>query len=216
MMQPVDAATDADLASAADDLSPRTRLVLFHQTATSTETALTLPASEFTLARLRELGCTTANLRAAELSVAQLRRFGIATAAELRSAGFDALDLRNASFAADCIAAFGASGTVAAFLHTPSDAVALAGTHAASVLGVGCEALLRACAGEPAVARVVLEQLAPGALQSVALDVLLDSGLQLPALAELGYPFTAIVDHFRPSPQQLALLGAKPLGARRA
>ena len=195
------------------DLSPRTRLRLFHGTSTSVATALEIDAASLTIAKLREMGCTPANMRAAELTPQKLAYFGVQDAESLRSLGFDAFDLRELAFASECIARFGSQATRGAFVCAPSDAVALAGTQSAVMLGLTPEVLLNTTAGDAVAARTCLALLPTGALRTITLDTLLATGLQIPALAELGYSFAQIVAHFQPTPEQLKILGARQLAS---
>ena len=195
----------------ADDA--RTRLLLFHQTSTLVERALAVKLDNVGAAVLRDMGCTARNLRAAELRPRVLHSMGVDSPASMRLMGLDALDLRSADFASDCVALYGAAATLEAFCATPSDAVALAGSPGAVMLGLTPHQLLETTAGAPAAAKEVLSQLPTDALYSVRLPTLLDTGLQLPALGDCGYTFARVVETFAPDTRQLELLGARSFSA---
>lgn len=189
------------------DLSPRTRLALFHGSATSVERALSVDMSSVSVAELRSMGVTADNLRATGMKTALLNSIGIRSAEDMRTMGIDALDLDDVGFCSQCVAKYGAAEVRRCFLVNASDGVALAGTQASHMLGVTPLQLLEASAGDPLAAKTVLQQLPPQSLGGVDLDTLMNTGIQMPALTECGYGFAYIVKHYKPTPTQASLMG---------
>ena len=190
-------------------LTPEQKLCLFSGTCVDTAVALAIDETAYNAARLVTEGVKGRNVRAAGLGPRALRELGwIDKPGDLQVLGLDALDLADASFCSQCIGLFGAHETVAAFLSTPSDAVALAASAAQRLLDVSVEQLLRATAGAPEETASVLTQLPVGAVQGVAIETLLATGVQAGTLAALGCSLDELVKAFAPTPAQLRHLGA--------
>lgn len=189
------------------ELSPRTRLALFHGSSTSVSDALQMDLSNMTTADLRARGVTADNLRSTSMKATLLQKIGIKTAEDLKDTGLDALDLNDVSFCSQCVARHGAHEVRQVFLVTASDAVALAGTQASQMLAITPSHLLEAAAGDAKAAKTVLQQLGSHALKHVSLETLMNTGIQLPALTECGYGFAFLMKEYSPTPIQAALLG---------
>lgn len=190
------------------DLTTRQRLIIAHGTSISAETALSMPAEEFTFEFLVENSVKAANLAAASIGPATLRRHGCTTASNLVNLGFDSLYLTDSKFATEASHAFGSAEVSAAFLKSASDAVALAGSDGMQILSVDVSALLERCVGAPAEAAAVLQQLPAGrCLTDVKASVLLDSGLRKGALGQLGYSLSVLVEQTGASAAELRKLG---------
>ena len=148
---------------------------------------MTTPEADITACILKQKGATVVNMTAAGLGPLALKKMGVPTAAALRELGFDALHLADARFAAEAAAAFGSNAVVASFVSDASDAVAVAGSAAAEILGITCADLLACCAGGPVEAHAVLQQLEQGsALENTPVKILLDTGIRSAALADVG------------------------------
>ena len=92
---------------------------------------------------------------------------------------------------------------------TASDAVAVSGSLAVSLLGLDLGTLLVMCAGSPTDAYAVLEQSKPRGqvLHGVAAETLLDTGLRSQALTSLGYTALSVAAQTRATPAELEYLG---------
>ena len=113
-----------------------------------------------TIADLRAQGVTASMLRACAVPPIVLARSG-ASLKDLRALGFDALDLAaQPALAGQLVAFFGKAPTAVAFLQTAADAVSIAASDAARILGLTPRQLLQACAGAPIAATACLDQLA--------------------------------------------------------
>lgn len=133
------------------------------------------------------------NLLAAGLSPLHLRARGARDASELVAMGFDTLHLVDAEFCSAAIAAFGAQSVVDAFLHGPIDAISIAGSCAARMLGLSTQSLLELCRGAPAEALAVLKVVSDP--RGVHVSTLLDAGLRSDHLVEAGvsHAFKAVL-----------------------
>lgn len=149
----------------------------------------------------------SANVRAARIGPLTLKEWGAREASDLLALGFDAIDLRSATFAHEASSAYGSKAVVDAFVASARDAIGLAGTASARALGLQPERLLRACAGSPSDAFEVLAQLPKSALQGVPPRVLLDAGLRAPGLAECGFSRAAVVAQTNATPEEMRKLG---------
>jgi hypothetical protein len=168
-------------------LSGFQRLALCSQTRLSAEKAISIPENELTFASLVKLGAKPQNFGAAGVRPLRLKEMGANSVADLVAAGFTSLWLCDESFSCELVAAFGAADAKQAFLQTASDAVALAGTSAATELSVGVDELLSLCCGLPTEAFEVVRQLEPkDRTQGLRMRTLLDSGLRAPQLRGLG------------------------------
>lgn len=169
-------------------LDVKQRLTLFHNTSLSNADALGLDDDAINFDLLVRHGVTALNIATANVRILALKRRGVDDVTKLRRLGFDALHLVDPVLCADASAAYGAKAVIDCFLVAPQDAVALAGSDAVAILGLGNEELLAVCAGAPIEAFAVLEQHAggPNPLAGVAATTLLDTGLRAPQLKTLG------------------------------
>jgi len=189
-------------------LTAEQRYALFFNTGVSRAEALAMSAADMIPQRLLSLGVTPQNMRAAAIGPMCLKRLGAGRATDLVQLGFTSLHLADPRWAAEAVAAHGASEVVDAFLKTPSDAVCIAATENAHVLNVGVASMLRVCACAPVEAAAVLEQLPRGAaLHDVPISVLLDTGLRAGALLKAGYGIAHIVEQTGAAGDDLARLG---------
>lgn len=189
-------------------LSPKMRLCLFYESSCNSEEALALQESDITPDFLIANGVKARNMLAAGVGPRFLKDIGVSDCAQLRTMGFDALDLADTKFASEACLAYGADEILKVFLTGASDAVAIAGSDTIHITGVSTKALLSACAGAPTEARAVLQQLPSGAsLEGVDADTLLDTGIRKSVLLELGYSLTSIVSQTKANAKQLATLG---------
>ena len=196
-------------ASAPAALTPKQRATLVLHSATSPAAAMAMDDAEFNADFFLAQGITARSLRAAKLTPQMLKQRGATSARVLRQLGYDALDLTDATFCANCIAVFGAADLLAEFMQTAADAVAVAGSSAARQLGLDVGTLLVLCAGAPVEAQSVIAQTPPrgGALQGVAAATLLDTGLRGGALRGLGYTASSICAQTMASATELEQLG---------
>ena len=189
-------------------LTPKQRLYLFHETSCSAEEALAFEEADITLDLLIAKGVHARNMSVAGVGPSLLKRMGCEDCATLRSLGFDALHLADVKFATEANAMYGARAVVKVFLACASDAVSVAGTAAANILGIHARELLAACAGAPTEAHAVLQQLSPGvALEGVDARTLLDTGLRKAVLAELSYSLASVASQTNATAAELAKLG---------
>lgn len=183
------------------------------------------------VAELLKAGVRAEHLRALQVPVPALLRAG-ASLNDIKAFGFDALDLAHSpSLAGQLVSHFGKAQTAAAFLDSPSSAVALAASDAMRILGLTPRLLVKATAGAPEECLACLEQLcmkhsvevrAAGAgggpmvlahpLQGIGIDELASAGLDVNVIeARLGVPVPALgellgVDLAR-NPMGLSTLG---------
>ena len=171
-----------------EGLSARQKLVLFHSSGVSASEALSLDDESITFDLMIRNGVKPVNIVAAGVRVTTLKKHGVVEASQLRRLGFDALHLVEPEWCADASAAYGASNVISAFLVSPQDAVALSGSDAVKILNITVDALLETCAGAPAEAVSVLQQVTDlHPLQGVNPRVLLDTGMRAQQLKQLGY-----------------------------
>lgn len=192
-----------------DALDERTRLILFHGSPLPVSSALAVDLRNVGMLRMREMGIKADNLRAASIGPVLLREAGVSTASELRALGFDALDLRDVSFASQAIACYGTGDTVEAFVCGAADAVNVVGSSGCDLLCITPERLLKCVAGEPSAARSVISELRSNALSEVSFDTLLSTGIQTDQLAAVGYNLNSIVTLFSPTTEQLRIMGVR-------
>ena len=191
-----------------NELSVRQRLCLFHGTGVGAEEALSMQQDSITFEVLISNGVNATNLTVAQLKPMALKRMGVQDASQLRRLGFDALHLTDAAFCTEANAAYGADSVVDAFLTSPSDAVALAGSEAMHILNISTDKLLESCAGAPTEALSVLQQITDAdPLKGIPASVLLDAGLRAPALAKLGMNFGKLMSQTAATPDQALKLG---------
>lgn len=171
-----------------EGLTARQKLTLFYNSSVSASEALAMEDEDFSFDLLIRNGVKPVNFRTAGVKATTLKRLGVQDASQLRRLGFDALHLVDEEWCADASAAYGAAHLISAFLVSPQDAVALAGTEAVKTLNVSVEMLLEACAGAPTEAASVIKQAnSPNPLKEVSANTLLDTGLRAQQLKQLGY-----------------------------
>ena len=189
-------------------LTVKQRLGMFQGTGVTTETALMVEEKDITFDYLISNGVRALNLVTADLRPLSLKKYGVETASQLRRLGFDALHLSDAVFCSEANAAYGAEEVIGAFLTSPSDAVALAGSEAIHVLGITTVQLLEMCAGAPTEANAVLQATTgPSPLEGVCAKHLLDSGLRAAQLTALGFNFAKLMSDIGATPEDVQKLG---------
>jgi hypothetical protein len=191
-----------------DAITPRQRLAIGRKIMVP-ENVLSMDPAELNMQFFKENGIPGTNLRLAGLMPRELKTLGATDATELRTLGYDALDLSESAFCSSCIAAFGSENVTSAFLLCPGDAVAIAGSTAVIQLGITVSRLLEACSGAPVQAKAVLQQVEPrgGALTGVPAWVLLDSGIRAKALCSVGYHSNAILSQTGCTQTEITQLG---------
>lgn len=196
-------------------LSSKQKLAILHKSGAGAghvdlNKAISVSDDMFTLGYLKEHSCGVC-LSAAGLGPLKLHSsHGLETAMDLRELDFDAIDLvRDAKFVGEAIRLFGAQEIVSAFLTSPGDAVVLAGSNAATQLGITTTALLMQCPGAAVEAKNVLQQLNPRetCLEGVPFSVVADTGLRALALVELGLTSENVKQQLGCTRDQLRLLG---------
>lgn len=171
-----------------EGLTARQKLTLFYNSSVSASEALSMDDQDISFDVLVRNGVKPVNFRAAGVKATTLKRLGVQDASQLRRLGFDALHLVDQEWCEEASAAYGAAHVIAAFLVSPQDAVALAGTEAVKTLNLNVEMLLEVCAGAPTEAVSVLKQVNdPSPLKGVRAHVILDAGLRSQQLKQLGY-----------------------------
>ena len=176
-----------------EGLSVRQRLALFHGSGVNAESALTTTEDEITFEMLLKHGVKALNIQAAGIRPLQLKRYGVTQAQQMRRLDYDALHLVDPVICNEANAAFGARDVISAFLNSPQDAVALAGSEAVTILNLSVQQLLEVCAGAPTEAISVLKQSQEEVpLRGVEIKVLLDTGVRAPQLKQLGYNLASI------------------------
>ena len=174
-------------------LDVRQRLTLFKNTTLASEAALRMAEGDITYDVLLRHGVQAVNVQAAGLRPSALRRMGCTSARQLRRLGFDALHLVDPAVCTDANAVYGAAEVVEAFLCTPQDAVALAGSDAVATLDLSVDQLLQVCAGAPTEAHAVLQQCQQkNPLAGVQAKTLLDTGLRATQLRALGFNLASL------------------------
>jgi hypothetical protein len=183
-------------------LDVRQKLTLFHNTGVTAEQALTMADADITFEVMVSQGVKALNIVTAGIRPLRLKQLGVQTPSQLRRLGFDALHLVDKATCEEANAAYGASSVVAAFLSSPSDAVAFAGSEAVHTLNITVGQMLEACAGAPTEALSVLQQQSmEKPLREVNATTLLDTGLRATQLKQVGITLTALNDMpgFEPS-----------------
>lgn len=169
------------------ELTPRQKVSLTFGLGVLVSEAVEMTSQEFEFNALLQRGTTPANLMCSGLRAGELRLLGFTKTAHYKRLGFDALHLVDASFCEDLKNEFGSDAVLTTFLTSAGDAVALAGSQAAAILGCSTERLLRLCAGFPTEACEVLRQSSSASLlEGVSARTLLDTGLRSGQLASLG------------------------------
>ena len=191
-----------------EKLSVRQKLAMFHGTTISAEQALMMDEKDITYDMWTAHGVTALNLVTAELRPMTLKKFGLSNPQQMRRIGFDALHLTDPLFCNEANAAFGAESVIEAFLTTPSDAVALAGSEALTTLGISMQRLLEACAGAPTEACAVVQQdKSPEPLKDVPATVVLDTGIRAPQLKSFGINVIRAVQQMNASNDEMRKFG---------
>ena len=172
-----------------NELTLRQKIIVFDGTSIGAETLERMADSDLTFRFMRSHGVRAVCLAAAGISPESLKARGAASCLDLKSVGFEAVDVvKDSSFCSSCIAAFGGEDVVETFLVTPADAIMFSGSPAMYQLGITPEQLLSACAGSATEAFWVLKQLPVGtSLQGVSVKVILDTGLRAQGMQALGY-----------------------------
>ena len=191
-----------------EGLTVRQRLTLFHGTALTAEEALSHDEDGINFDMMLKNGVKAVNITAAGLRPLALKKHGVEEAVQLRRLGFDALHLVDPVLCNEANAAYGAQAVICAFLNSPQDAVALAGSEAVSTLNLTLQQLLEACAGAPTEAQSVLQQCSDqNPLSGLSAKILLDTGLRAPQLKQMGYNLLSIKELSCVGPQDLGKLG---------
>lgn len=190
------------------DLSTRQRLIAFADSGLSAEQVLTMPVEEFTYDLMKQYKVSALNITTASVGPATLKRLGFEGCEQMRDLGFDALSLADPKFAEEAVSSFGSEDVKSVFLSSPSDAVAISGSDAMTIVGITVEDMLKQCAGAPVEAFAVLQQLPLGqALRGCAASVVLDTCLRRESLLKLGYGLAKTAEHTGASAGELSKLG---------
>ena len=170
-------------------LSLKQKIIIFDGTSVNAETLGKMDDSQIDFNFMRAHGVKAVCLSAAGVTPKILKSRGTTSASDLKSIGFEAIDLvKDSSFCSYCIAAFGADDIVQTFLVTPSDSVMIANSPAMHQLGITSTKLLSICAGSANEAFWTLKQLPIGTgLTGVPVSVVLDTGLRGQGMRNLGY-----------------------------
>ncbi len=190
-------------------LTARQRLALVIGGKLTAQEALSASDADLDHAFFLRHGVDATTLTSVGIGPRQLKRRGAADPARLCALGFGAIDLCDASFCTDAVAAYGADAVVAAFVSRPADALLLAGTSAAEQLGLDMGTLLGMCKGDPGLAHQVLLQARSRTqgLAGVAPLTLLETGLRKSQLGALGYGRNDVARQTRATEAQLRELG---------
>lgn len=196
-------------AHAAPALTTRQRLALVINGTVTAKDVMSADDQDLDYAFFVKHKVASATLTSVGIGPTQLKQRGAAQPAQLRTLGFETLDLCDAAFCSDAVAAFGADEIVAEFLATPSDALLLAGTSAIEQLGLDVGTLLCVCDTDFALAYQVLVQTKPRGqcLVGVAPLTLIESGLRKSQLVALGYSRESVARQTRASAEELVELG---------
>ena len=191
-----------------DGLDVRQRLTLFNGSGLNAEQALSTNEDDITYEFLIKHGVKALNIACAGIRPLALKKLGAVEAQQLRRLGFDALHLVDPVFCNEANAAYGAADVIGAFLNTPQDAVALAGSEAMGTLNLTIEQLLSACAGAPTEAVSVIQQSKEASVfRGVNATTILDTGLRAPQLKQLGYNLASIHEVVGMGPNEIRKLG---------
>lgn len=163
--------------------------------------------STLTIEWLQARGVTSRHFIACGTDVRALKSRGCSLQ-DLTELGYDMLDMvGNPDVADGLVAAYGCDDVINYLCRGPSDAVAVAGTHAQKMLCLSPELLLQRCAGLPEYALGVLKQLGPVGLRGVQAATLLQCELDAPRLAAAGHGIMAVSRDVLGSTQDIAKLG---------
>lgn len=188
-----------------DQFTLRQRVALVCGNAALTaERMLVVPDADISAAFLRDNGVTARQLIAAGVRVQNLRARG-ATIDDCLALGFDALDVVASDVLATQFAvAYGEDACRAAFMRTPSDAVALAGSFAQSRFAISTQQLLHTCSMCEDETIAVLRQLGPQALSGVKASELKIDGVGAAQLRASGFSKLAVAQQLVGSPAERA------------
>lgn len=197
------------MAHSPSTLKERARLALFHCTSMLPAEALAAKDDEIDFNMMLCHGVKPPNILAARVGAMALQKRGFDTPLRFRQLGFDAGHLAaDAAFTNELSLVHGRDATVSAFVVTASDAVAVTGTEAQSILGLTPTDLLMRCAGFPSEAGCVLEQLPHGvSLRGVLPIVVLDAGLRVHQLKACGYSLAQVVEQTGANGRELTKFG---------
>lgn len=189
-------------------LSCKQRMCIFHDSKVDAGDPLSVADGDITFKLMRAFECRWQCIATAGVPFEELVLRGFTSPHEFRCMGMDAFDLEDISTTRLLVRAFGATMTTLAFLGTARDAVALAGTESARLLGVGLDELLKLCAGEPIGAETVLKRHGSPSLvlQATTIRRLRDTGICQRALRECGLTLALLLDA-RPPPTTADLSG---------
>lgn len=198
-----------DDASANERLSTRQKLALVVGTSLKAEAVCEMADEAIDYDFLRTNGVTAAVLKAAKFSIAQLKQRGVDSPGKLAALGFSTLHLLDTAFCTECLDTYGADSVLTQFFVSANDAVILAGSEAATTLGLDVGLLLLLCAGQTRASKEVLSQCNPKseALRGVPALTLIETGLNATQLSQLGFTAEAVREQTRASPDQLRSLG---------
>ena len=190
-------------------LDARTRLMLFYETGISAAQLLVMDDAHIRHELMSTHRVPALRFVAAKIGPSWLRERGFDSVEALVGMGFDSLHLAaSEAFCEELASEYGREAAVSAFLRTPEDAVALAGSPATAVLQIRACALLQACVGSPPHAVAVMQQLTPAtALDGVTADLLLDAGVRLRTLGQCGITLHDLVTKTGATPLHLSKLG---------
>ena len=191
-----------------DGLGMRSRVALFNGTSVSATEAFALEDEQINHDSMLRAGVKSVNILVANLGPMNLSKRGFDTPAKLRSFGFDSGHLCDPTWCNEACMAYGRDALMAAFVVSASDAVAIAGSEAMSLLNITSCELLERCAGFPGEAHAVLQQLPQGiSLRNVHPRILLHSGLRMNALNSCGYGLQSLVEQTGADARDLTKLG---------
>ena len=190
-------------------LTLRQKLALVVGTSLKAETLIDMNDEAIDYTFLRENGIGATVLRAAGISVSQLRQRGVDTVGKMTELGYSTLHLTDGTFCAESVSTFGADAVLSEYFCTASDAVIIAGSPAASQLGLDVGMLLLVCANKPIAAREVLSQCRPRGecLRGVPPVTLIETGLTAVHLAKLGFDAAAVREQTLANLVQMEALG---------
>lgn len=171
-------------------ITAKRRLALVAGTQVQPKHVLEMPDADINYNFLLKHNIPVSNIRVGGFTPTVLQARGAADAEALHTLGFDALHLLNTAFLNDAVSVYGHGDLVATFLKTPYDAVALADAAVMQTLSLTIGRLIEECAGSPAEAVAVLQQLK--SITDLPITTLLDTGIRGPQLAELGYTYQEV------------------------
>jgi len=209
VVRTIDDESPSQFAHGALPLTTRQRLALVIGGKLTAQEALSAKDEDVNYEFFVKHAMTSETLTSVGIGPTQLKQRGATHPSQLRTLGFGTLDLCDAAFCADAVAAFGADELVAEFLVTPSDALVLAGSSAVEQLGLDVGTLLCVCEADFDFAFQVLLQSKPRGkcLVGVAPLTLLESGLRKSQLVALGYNKASVAEQTRASEEELTELG---------